>query len=68
METGQIDQLGEESVCQRMANFQSPMGVAAMRVENTSEKEEYELLYNQISSYWQEKVLKEERTQKEHKY
>ncbi len=26
------------------------------------------MLYNQLSSYWQEKVVKEERTQKEHKY
>ena len=39
-----------------------------MRVEDKSEKEEYELLYYQLSSYWQEKVVKEERTQKEHKY
>ena len=39
-----------------------------MRVEDKSEKEEYELLYDQLSSYWQEKVVKEERTQKDHKY
>ncbi len=38
-----------------------------MRVDEKSEKEQYELLYNQLSSYWQEKVVKEERTQKEHK-
>ncbi len=39
-----------------------------MRVKDKSEKEEYEMLYVQLSSYWQEKVVKEERTQKEHKY
>ncbi len=42
--------------------------VAAFRVEDKSEKEEYEMLYDQLSSYLQEKVVKEERTQKEHKY
>ncbi len=39
-----------------------------MRVEDKNEKEEYELLYDQLSSYLQEKEVKEERTQKEHKY
>ncbi len=39
-----------------------------MRVEDKSEKEEYKLLYDQLSSYWQEKVVKEERTKMEHKY
>ncbi len=29
-----------------------------MRVDDKSEKEEYELLYDQLSSYWQEKVVK----------
>jgi hypothetical protein len=48
--------------------FKVQLEVAAMRVEDKSEKEEYELLYDQLSSYWQEKVVKEERTQKEHKY
>ncbi len=42
--------------------------VAAMRVEDKSEKEEYEMLYEQLSSYWQEKMVKEESTQKGHKY
>ncbi len=35
-----------------------------MRLEDKREKEEYELLYDQLSSYWQEKVVKEERTKK----
>ncbi len=39
-----------------------------MRVDDKSGKEEYAMLYDQHSSYWQEKVVKEERTQKEHKY
>ncbi len=42
--------------------------MAAMRVENKGDKEEYEMLYAQLSTYRQEKVVKEERTQKEHKY
>jgi hypothetical protein len=48
--------------------FKVQWEVAAMRVEDKREKEEYELLYDQLSSYWQEKMVKKERTQKEHKY
>ncbi len=48
--------------------FKVQWEVAAMRVDDKTEKEEYEMLYDQLSSYWQEKVVKEEKTQKEHKY
>ncbi len=33
--------------------FKVQWEVAAMRVEDKSEKEDYELLYGQLSSYWQ---------------
>ncbi len=64
METGQIDQLGKVSVSQIIRTFKVQWEVAAMRVEDNTEKKEYELLNDQRSSYRQKKVVKEERTQK----
>ena len=32
---------------------------AARRVEDKGEREEYEMLYSQLSNYWQQKVVKE---------
>ncbi len=58
---------GEESISQRMANFQSTVG-GGNEVGGQKWNEEYELLYEQLSSYWPEKDVKEEITQKEHKY
>ncbi len=59
---------GRSLLVKEWRTFKVQWEVAAIRVEDKIEKEEYELLYDLISSYWQEKIVKEERTQKEHKY
>jgi hypothetical protein len=47
--------------------FQLQFEVAADRVEDKGDREEYDLLYDQLSPFWQEKVIKEERTRPEGK-
>jgi hypothetical protein len=68
METSQIEKPGKESIRQGMAHFSNAVGVGSNEGGDKSEKEEYEMPYDQLSSYWQEKLVKDERTQKEHKY
>ncbi len=68
MKTGQIELLGGSLSFKEWRTFKVQWEVAEMRLEDKSKKEKYEFFYDQLSSYWQIKVVKEERTQKEHKY
>ena len=47
--------------------FQQKFEVAASRVEDKTEREEYDMLFKQLSSKWQEKIIKQENTNKENK-
>ncbi len=46
-----------------LRTFQQQFETAADRVLDKGEREAYDLLFDQLSGYWQEKVVKEERTQ-----
>ena len=52
---------GRNLTAKEWRTFQLQFEIAAERVEDKGEREEYEMLYNQLSAYWQEKVVKEER-------
>ncbi len=43
--------------------LQQQFETAADRVLDKGEREAYDLLFDQLSGYWQEKVVKEEKTQ-----
>ena len=46
---------GRNLTAKEWRTFQLQFEIAAVRVEDKGEREEYEMLYNQLSAYWQEK-------------
>jgi hypothetical protein len=57
-----LEQRGRHLTAKEWRDFQLKFEVAAERVEDKGDREEYELLYAELPSRWQEKVLKEEAT------
>ena len=47
--------------------FQQKFEIAASRVEDKGEREEYDMLFKQLSSTWREKIIKMENSQQEGK-
>ena len=58
----QLHVSGSSLTSKEWRTFQQQFEVAASRVEDKGEREEYELLFKQLSNHWQEKVIKEETT------
>jgi hypothetical protein len=56
---------GRNLTAKEWRTFQLQFEIAAERVEDKGEREEYEMLYNQLSAHWQEKVVKEEKHRSE---
>ncbi len=50
----------EEPNSEEWRTFQLQFEISAESVEDKGEREEYEMLYNQLSAHWQENVVKEE--------
>ena len=59
-----IGNCGKSLTAKEWRTFRMQWEAAARRVEDKGEREEYEMLYSQLSNYWQEKVVKEERKSK----
>jgi hypothetical protein len=59
---------GKSLTAKEWRTFQQQFETAADRVLDKGEREAYDLLFDQLSGYWQEKVVKEERTQKGNKF
>ena len=56
---------GRNLTAKEWRTFQLQFEIAAERVEDKGEREEYEMIYNQLSAHWQEKVVKEEKHRSE---
>ncbi len=59
---------GKSLTAKEWLTVQQQFETAADRVLDKGEREAYNLLFDQLSGYWQEKVVKEERTQKGNKF
>ena len=59
---------GKSLTAKEWRTFQQQFETAADRVLDKGKREAYDLLFDQLSGYWQEKVVKEERTQKGNKF
>jgi hypothetical protein len=55
---------GKSLTAKEWRTFQQRFETAADRFLDKGEREAYYLLFDQLSGYWQEKVVKEERTQR----
>ncbi len=59
---------GKSLTAKEWRTFQQQFETAADRVLEKREREAYNLLFNQLSGYWREKVVKEEKTQRGNKF
>ncbi len=53
---------GKSLTAKELRTFQQQFETAEDRVLDKGEREAYDLLFDQLSGYWQKKVVKEERT------